>query len=101
MSTFKVSEVRRVYEEWQFKSMVVTLITFLLLNAFLPQTNKMLIWRHLRKSYLVSQTMFFFLISNSLADAEQRKVADRYLYFGMTFLFLYFFHTHEYVGESD
>jgi len=90
-----------MYEEWQFKAMMVTLITFLLFNAFLPHPRNTLTWKHLRKTYLVSQTMFFYLISNTLADAEQRRAADRYLYFGLTFLFLYFFHTHEYVGESD
>lgn len=89
------------YDEWQHKAMIVTLITFLLLNAFLPHPKKTLVWRHLRKTYLVAQTLFFYLISDSLAHAEQRKIADRYLYFGMTFLFLYFFHTHEYAGERD
>jgi len=89
-----------MYAKWQFRAMVVTLITFLLLNAFFPQDST-LVWKHIRKVYLVAQTMMFYLISSSLADAEEISAANRYLYFGMTFLFLYFFHTHEYVGEQD
>lgn len=92
------------YRQFQYKVMFVTLITYLLLHAFTPKDG--LKWAHIRKTYMVTQTLWFYLVSSKLADIEQLKIANRYLYFGMTFLFLYFFHTEEFVrtdgvSESD
>lgn len=89
-----------MYGKWQFRVMIVTLINFLLLNAFFPQDST-LVWKHLRKVFLVAQAMLFYLISSTLADTEEIAIANKYLSFGITFLILYFFHTHEYVGEQD
>lgn len=84
-----------MYRQWQHKAMFVTLIAYLLLHALTPKDG--LAWAHIRKTYLVTQTLWFYLISSKLADTEQIEFASRYLYFGMTFMFLYFFHTEEFV----
>lgn len=78
-----------------FRAFVVTMISFLLLNAFLPSEYK-----HLRRSFLVSQTLWTFLIGQTQMSSAERKATYRYVTFGVTFLYLYFIHTHEYVGDQ-
>lgn len=80
-----------------YRMALITLISFLLVNAFTHPKRD----REFRTVFMVSETIwFFFLTVSSPVVGDHLKHSDRRNQVWLTVLFLYFLHTHEYVHPN-